>query len=114
MTALKNLTPAKAQAFAAVFAALGDETRLSIVARLADGRPQSISTLTANTELTRQAVSRHLRVLEDVGLVQSKRSGRETLFEIDLRPFKDMNDYMNLVSSKWDQALGRLKSFVEQ
>mgnify|MGYP005851387381 CR=1 FL=1 len=79
-----------------------------------DGRPQSISALTANTELTRQAFSCHLCVLEDGGLVQSKRSGCKTLLEIDLRPFKDMNDYMNSVSSKWDQAPGRLKSFVEQ
>jgi DNA-binding transcriptional ArsR family regulator len=104
---------AKLPDYASVFAALGDETRLSIVAKLSQGQPCSISQLTVGSELTRQAVTKHLRVLEDVGLVHSTPSGRENLFELDTRPFKDINEYLEYVSGQWDQALSRLKSFVE-
>jgi DNA-binding transcriptional ArsR family regulator len=104
----------KFQEYAAVFSALGDETRLSLVAKLADGQAQSIAALTTDSKLTRQAVTKHLRVLESAGLVHGIRAGRENLFELDLRPFKDLNEYLNFVSGKWDQALDRLKSFVEE
>ncbi len=104
---------AKLQDYAPVFAALGDQTRLSLVAKLTDGEPKSISQLTEGSKLTRQAVTKHLRVLETVGLVHSTLSGRENLFELDTRPFSDINEYLNFVSDQWDQALSRLKSFVE-
>ena len=104
---------AKLEDYAPVFAALGDETRLSLVTKLSHGQPQSISQLTEGSSLTRQAVTKHLRVLEDVGLVHSTPSGRENLFELDTRPFKDINEYVEFVSTQWDQALSRLKSFVE-
>jgi DNA-binding transcriptional ArsR family regulator len=105
---------ARLQDYAPVFAALGDETRLSILARLSEGQPRSISQLTAGSELTRQAVTKHLRVLENVGLVRSAPTGRENLFELDTRPFKDIGEYLEFVSTQWDQALSRLKSFVEK
>jgi len=105
---------AKLEDYAPVFAALGDETRLSLVAKLAQGEPRSISQLTEGSNLTRQAVTKHLRVLEDVGLVHSTPSGRENLFELDTRPFKDINEYLEFVSAQWDRALTRLKSFVER
>jgi len=105
---------AKLQDYAPVFAALGDETRLSLVAKLSEGQPKSITQLTEGSELTRQAVTKHLRVLENVGLVRSTFSGRENLFELDTRPFKDINEYLDFVSSQWDSALSRLKSFVER
>lgn len=104
---------AKLEDYAPVFAALGDETRLFLVTKLSHGQPQSISQLTEGSSLTRQAVTKHLRVLEDVGLVHSTPSGRENLFELDTRPFKDINEYVEFVSTQWDQALSRLKSFVE-
>jgi DNA-binding transcriptional ArsR family regulator len=104
----------KLQDYAPVFAALGDGTRLSLVAKLSQGEPQSISQLTEGSSLTRQAVTKHLRVLEDVGLVHSNPSGRENLFELDTRPFADINEYLEFVSGQWDQALSRLKSFVER
>lgn len=104
---------AKLQDYAPVFAALADETRLSLVAQLSQGQPQSISKLTEGSNLTRQAVTKHLRVLEDVGLVRSTYAGRENLFELDMRPFKDITEYLEFVSDRWDQALARLKSFVE-
>jgi len=96
-----------------VFAALGDETRLSLVAKLSGGQPRSIAQLTEGSRLTRQAVTKHLRVLERVALVRSVRSGRENLFEFDPQPIEDARKYLDLVSERWDQALARLKSFVE-
>lgn len=104
---------ARGQAQAPVFAALGDETRLSLVVRLCDGRPHSISQLTHGSPLTRQAITKHLRVLESAGIVHAVRSGRESLFELDPEPLEEMKAYLDLVSRHWDQALLRLKSFVE-
>jgi DNA-binding transcriptional ArsR family regulator len=105
---------AKWQAPAPVFAALGDETRLSLVAELWAGRPRSISQLTAGTRLTRQAITKHLRVLENAGIVHGVRTGRESLFEFDPRPMEQIKNYIDLVSEQWDQTLSRLKLFVER
>jgi DNA-binding transcriptional ArsR family regulator len=98
---------------APIFAALGDETRLLLVTKLADGRPHSIARLTSGSRLTRQAITKHLRVLEDAGLVRCSRTGRESLFQLDPHPFTDMRDYLDFVSRQWDEALARLKVFVE-
>ncbi len=103
----------KRQAGAPVFAALGDETRLSLVARLCGGQPYSISQLTQGSRLSRQAISMHLRVLVSVGIVHSVRTGRESLFEFDPQPMEGIKDYLDFVSQQWDQALSRLKWFVE-
>lgn len=102
------------QAPAPVFAALGDETRLSLVGKLCKGQPRSISQLTQGSKLTRQAITKHLRVLEDAGVVHSVRAGRESLYELDLEPMDELRKYLEFVSAQWDQALGRLKSFVEE
>ncbi len=104
---------AKRQAHAPVFAALGHETRLSLVAMLCRGQPRSISQLTEGSRLTRQAVTKHLRVLETAGVVHSVRSGRESLFAFDPEPMQEIKKYLDLVSEQWDHALSRLKSFVE-
>src|SRR5271169_5546406 len=77
---------AKRQTRAPVFAALGDETRLALVAKLCGGRPYSISELTRGSKLTRQAITKHLRVLETVGIVRSVRTGRESRFEFNPQP----------------------------
>jgi DNA-binding transcriptional ArsR family regulator len=98
---------------AKVFAALGDETRLSVLVKLAEGRPQSISRLTAGSRLTRQAVSRHLRVLEQAGVVRSIRVGRESRFQFQPGAMEEARQYLDAVSKQWDEALNRLKSFVE-
>ena len=108
-----TLSKKKLNKYAETFAALGDKTRLQLVAELSSGRQQSISTLTECTSLTRQAVTKHLNVLEEVGIVHSTKVGRESLYELDLQPFKSMEEYLEFVSSKWDQALARLKNFVE-
>ncbi|HXE07986.1 MAG TPA: metalloregulator ArsR/SmtB family transcription factor [Acidobacteriaceae bacterium] len=100
---------------ARVFAALGDETRLELLARLSAGEQQSISELTERTGgITRQAVTKHLRVLERAGLVRCTQSGRERRFSFRPEPVNEMQDYLAFVSQKWDEALGRLKAFVEE
>ena len=96
-----------------IFAALGDETRLLVLARLSDGRPQSISRLTEGTNLTRQAVTRHLHVLGNAGVVRNVRSGRENLFELEPQPIEEVRNYLDQVSRQWDDALRRLKAQVE-
>ena|SRR5579863_553267 len=104
---------AKRPAHAPVFAALGDETRLSLVAKLCGGQPRSISRLREGSKLTRQAITKHLRVLERAEIVHSVRKGRETRFEFDPRAIERITEYLDFVSAQWDQALSRLKSFVE-
>ena len=105
---------AKRQTRAPTFSALGDETRLALVAKLCGGRPYSISQLTQGTKLTRQAITKHLRVLESVGIVHRVRSGRESRFEFDPQPMEGIKEYLDFVSAQWDQALSRLKAFVEE
>src|SRR5690349_13262284 len=94
-----------------VFFALGDETRLSLLIKISDGRPYSIAQLTEESKLTRQAISKHLRVLEDAGLVHGARAGRESRYEFDPTPIEEVRDYLDLVSEQWDHALARLKAF---
>jgi DNA-binding transcriptional ArsR family regulator len=109
----RNRTTAQGRAHASVFAALGDETRLSLVAKLCRGQPRSIAQLTEGSRLTRQAITKHLRVLERAEIVRSTRAGRESLFELDPQPIEEIKQYLDLVSRQWDEALSRLKSFVE-
>jgi DNA-binding transcriptional ArsR family regulator len=99
---------------ATVFAALGDPTRLALVAKLSDGSRRSIAQLSDGEPLTRQAISKHLRVLEGARLVRSQRAGRESLYALDPAPIADLQAYLALVSSQWDQALARLKALVER
>jgi DNA-binding transcriptional ArsR family regulator len=98
---------------APVFAALGDPTRLSLLLTLSDGATRSIATLSADTQMTRQAVTKHLHVLEGAGLVASVRVGRESRFAYRPEPIAEAMSYLDQVSAQWDAALGRLKAFVE-
>jgi|SRR5277367_2660434 len=99
---------------APVFAALGDETRLTLVAKLSSGQPYSISQLTRGSRLTRQAITKHLCVLQNVGIVRGTRRGRESRFQFNPQPIEGMKKYLDSVSRRWDQALARLKTFVEE
>jgi DNA-binding transcriptional ArsR family regulator len=99
---------------APVFAALGDETRLNLVARLCTGGPLSIARLTDGTDVTRQAITKHLNVLEDAGLVRGIRMGRERLWEIEPRQLEEARRFLDRISQQWDAALGRLKLSVER
>ena len=105
---------AKRLAHAPVFAALGNKTRLLLVAKLCAGQPRSISQLREGSRLTRQAITKHLRVLERAKIVHSVRSGRESRFAFDPQAIEGIKEYLDFVSEQWDQALSRLKSFVER
>lgn len=97
-----------------LFAALGDATRLRLVARLSSGEPRSISQLTEGSRLTRQAVTKHLGVLARAGMVRCTRAGRESIYEFEPKRIVEMQEYLEQVSRNWDDALGRLKAFVER
>jgi len=99
---------------AAVFAALGDRTRLALLAQLSDGEARSIAALSADRRLTRQAVTKHLHVLERAGLVSNIRVGRESRFAYRPGPVADAKAYLDAVSEQWDAALARLQAFVER
>lgn len=113
MSRRSSSAAARLEEQASVFAALGDPTRLSLVTQLIDGKPHSISTLTAGTQITRQAVTKHLTVLEDVGLVSKIKDGRESLYELDPEPLESIQEYLKVIAAQWDDALLRLKAFVE-
>jgi len=97
---------------ARVFAALGDRTRLSLLAKLSDGQARSIARLSADTELTRQAITKHLRVLQNAGLVSSNRVGRESQFAFKPEPIVEVRSYLDRVSQQWDESLSRLRTFA--
>ncbi len=98
---------------APLFAALGDETRLGLVSRLCDDGPLSITRLTAGFDVTRQAITKHLRVMEEAGLLRSKRHGRERVWQLSPKRLEDARRYLDLISKQWDDALSRLRAFVE-
>jgi DNA-binding transcriptional ArsR family regulator len=98
---------------APIFAALGDRTRLSLLMKLSDGDARSIAKLSTDTLLTRQAITKHLRVLEGAGLVASLRVGRESRFAARRETIDEARAYLDRVSGHWDDALARLRTFVE-
>jgi DNA-binding transcriptional ArsR family regulator len=98
---------------APLFAALGDETRLVIVARLSSGAPLSIVRLAEGTGVTRQAITKHLLVLAHAGLVRSARTGRERVWELEPAPLREAQRSLARISAQWDDALSRLKQLVE-
>ena len=106
-------SPATLASAAPVFTALGDETRLYLVSRLCQEGPMSITRLAEGTPLTRQAVTKHLRVLGGAGLATSGRRGREQQWSIDAERLADARRLLGQISSQWDAALARLAAFVE-
>ena len=104
---------AESKTSAPIFAALGDETRLRLISRLCDDGPASITRLTADFRVTRQAITKHLRVMEAAGLVRNTRQGRESVLQLERRRIEEARHYLELISKQWDEALGRLRGFVE-
>ena len=98
---------------AQLFAALGDETRQRLLARIMEG-PLSITSLTEGSGITRQAVTKHLRVLADAGFVRGDRQGRETIWTIEANALADAREYLDQISARWDSALLRLQALVER
>lgn len=99
---------------APLFAALGDPTRLALLARLCDEGPQSASRLAREATVTRQAVAKHLRVLADAGLIRGERRGREQVWALDGDRLGEARRYLDRVSARWDAALERLRALVEE
>lgn len=98
---------------APVFTALGDPTRLSLVTRLCDEGPLSIVRLTEGTALTRQAVTKHLRVLEGAGLAVCGRHGREQQWRVEAARVGEVRRLLGEIAAQWEGALARLKTSLE-
>lgn len=99
---------------APLFAALGDETRLRVLVRLSSRGPASVAELCTKTQVTRQAIAKHLDVLVDAGLITSRRDGRKRICELRPKRLDEARAYLDTVSRQWDDALSRLKAFVEE
>lgn len=101
------------QRTAPLFAALGDQTRLAVLARLCSHGPMSIARLSEGMAVSRQAVTKHLAVLEEAGLVRGHRAGRERVWELEAGRLDDARRTLDLISERWDEALLRLQHLVE-
>ena len=99
--------------FAPIFAALGDETRLRLIAVLCAGGAVSIAQLTSGTEITRQAVTKHLQVLAEAGLVRNIKVGRERLWEFEPTQLEEARRSLDVIAQQWDRAFEKLKRAVE-
>lgn len=99
---------------APLFAALGDATRLALLARLSTDGPGSISRLSEVVPVTRQAVTKHLEVLSRAGLVRDRRKGRERVWALEPNRLTDAKRYLDRISAQWDDALARLARLVEE
>jgi DNA-binding transcriptional ArsR family regulator len=102
------------RAVAGVFFALGDETRLSVMRKLGAGVPLSATALSDGANVTRQAIAKHLRVLEGAGLVSHEKRGREVLYALDARRLEEARAFLEAVSAGWDRAIDRLRELVEK
>jgi DNA-binding transcriptional ArsR family regulator len=98
---------------APVFAALGDETRLRLLSRLCNDGPASITRLSTGFRITRQAITKHLRAMEDSGLVRSRRHGRENVWQLNQHRLQEVRRYLDMIEKQWDTALERLRQLVE-
>ena len=101
------------EALAGIFAALGDPTRLKLVAVLCAGGAFSIAQLTANTQMTRQGVTKHLEVLAQAGVVRDVKRGRERLWQLEPGQIEEAKRTLEIIGKQWEVALGRLKAFAE-
>jgi predicted transcriptional regulator len=99
---------------ATIFAALGDETRLELVLRLSREGPLSITRLSDGFAMTRQAITKHLRTMEQAGVVRSTSRGRESLWQVEPRRLAEAQRQLEIISAQWDHTLDRLRRFVER
>ena len=110
----RRFTAARLRDAAPLFAALGDPTRLALVALLSAGGPASIAGLSEGVDVSRQAVTKHLHVLADAGLVRGARSGREHIWELEPERLADAREHLDRIGAQWDAALARLETFLEE
>jgi DNA-binding transcriptional ArsR family regulator len=113
MSPASGVASVRARDAAPLFAALGDATRLGLLVRLSSGGPGSITRLSEKSQVSRQAITKHLEVLCEAGLVRSRRSGRERIWELQPKRLADAREYLDRISLQWDDALRRLTAFVE-
>src|SRR5690349_12063332 len=104
---------ARERAVADVFFALGDGTRLSLVKKLSGGGASSATVLSEGAKVTRQAIVKHLQVLEGAGLVTHEKHGREVLYALERRQLDEARAFLDSVSASWDRAIERLRRMVE-
>jgi DNA-binding transcriptional ArsR family regulator len=111
----RNVAPLRSSTrrSAPIFAALGDETRLRLLARLCRDGPQSITRLAADSDITRQAITKHLRRMQAAGVLRASKAGRERVWEVDPASLDEAGQYLRAISEQWDAALARLERFVE-
>jgi DNA-binding transcriptional ArsR family regulator len=114
MSRAEAVALSRARDAAPLFAALGDETRFRLLARLSSGGPESTASLGALERVSRQAITKHLGVLADAGLVQSSRDGRDRVWELVPGRLTDARQHLDRISRQWDEALSRLKKLVEE
>jgi len=114
MSAARAFAATQLRDAAPLFAALGDETRLRLLARLSTHGPASITGLSARSDVTRQAITKHLTVLSHAGLVRDERRGRERIWRLEPRRLADAHEHLERISRLWDDALVRLASHVER
>src|SRR5688572_15341396 len=103
----------QARSAAPLFKALGDATRLALIARLSAQGPESMAALAAKTSVTRQAVAKHLGVLARAGLARGRRRGRECVWQLVPRRLSEARECLARISEQWDVAIGRLEAFLE-
>lgn len=108
------MSKASSRAMAGVFFALGDGTRLSVVRKLGAGGTLSATALSDGAKVTRQAIVKHLRVLEGAGLVTAEKCGREVLYALTPERLEEARAFLDDVSASWDRALDRLRRMVEE
>lgn len=113
MSKAEALSPAKLKDAAPLFAALGDATRLGLLVSLCASGPASLTRLSSRFEVSRQAITKHLEVLSEAGLVNSSREGRERIWAIEPKRLEDAHAYLDRISRQWDDALERLRAFIE-
>ena len=104
----------RAHAAAALFSALGDATRLQLLMRLSASGPESIAQMSEKSAVTRQAITKHLQVLSDAGFVSGERRGREHIWRLRPQRLRDVHAQLDRISKQWDDALERLRAFVEE
>ncbi|HEX6813659.1 MAG TPA: metalloregulator ArsR/SmtB family transcription factor [Planctomycetota bacterium] len=113
MSRAKAFASPQARRAAPLFAALGDETRLLLVARLSANGPESITALSEGSDVTRQAVTKHLGVLARAGLARGQSRGRERIWQLEPGRLSEAREYLDQISRQWDVALDRLRTFLE-
>ena len=113
MSRADAISPARVKDAAPLFAALGDVTRLGLLVSLCSSGPLSVTHLSSKFAVSRQAITKHLDVLSEAGLVRSHRHGRERIWAFEPKRLDDAHQYLERLSRQWDDALDRLKAFVE-